>query len=242
MNTIKLYYKYPDNICHIAKITQIHDEYLELDATIAYPAGGGQESDHGVIYLTNDPNIKINFIDTQLVDAKKLDNIDYPDCKIEGRIIHRISPEHLAELNKFSVNDKVTIEIDPNRRRLLTQSHSATHVMYMAVDLIKDNIVNNIIGCHIKPEGGRLDFRTDYRFSQDEINLIEEKANTMINDNLPITIISDLTYPDVRFWLCGDYKIPCGGTHVTNTNEIPLIKISRKSIGTGKERVIFNWK
>lgn len=242
MNTIKLYYKYPDNISHISKITHIYDEYLELDATVAYPEGGGQEGDHGIIYLKNNPNLRINFIDTQLIEATKLDNIDYPDCKVGGKIIHRISPEKLTELNKFAVNDEVTIEIDSNRRRLLTQSHSATHIMYMAVDLIKSNIVNNIIGCHIKPEGGRLDFRTEYRFSQDEIKLIEEKSSTIINDNMPITIISDSIYPDVRYWVCGDYKIPCGGTHVKRTNEIPYIIISRKSIGAGKERVIFNWK
>lgn len=242
MNTIKSYYIYPDNISHISKITHIYDEYLELDETIAYPEGGGQEGDHGIIYLKNNPNVRINFIDTQLIDTTKINNSDYPDCKIGGKIIHRISPEQVTELKKFSVNNEVTIELDSKRRHLLTQSHSATHVMYMAVDLIKNNIVNNIIGCHIKPEGGRLDFHTEHRFSQDEIKLIEEKANTIINDNMSITIISDSIYPDVRYWICGDYKIPCGGMHVKSTNEIPLIKISRKSIGAGKERVIFNWK
>ncbi|OCG43828.1 hypothetical protein A9G35_09920 [Gilliamella sp. Choc5-1] len=169
-------------------------------------------------------------------------NINYPDCKIGGKIIHKIFSEDLYLLNKFTTGDEVIITINTDRRNLLTQSHSATHVMYMAIDLLKSDIVTHILGCHIKPQGGRLDFLTDYRFSQEEIKIIEEKANSIILDNIPTPIEVDPKYPDVRYWICGDYKIPCGGTHTKNTGEIPLIKISRKSIGAGKERVLFQWK
>lgn len=242
MNTIKKYYMFPDTQILIAKVINIYGEYIELDSTIAFPEGGGQEGDHGEICLKINPNVKINFIDTQLIDASKIDDIDYPDCKIGGRIIHKINAEHLPIMNKFKCGEEVLIKIDSDRRKLLTQSHSATHIMYMAIDKLKSNLVNNILGCHIKPEGGRLDFLTDYRFTQDEIKIIEETANSIIEDNLPTTIIADSKYPDIRYWICANYKIPCGGTHTKNTGEIPLMKISRKSIGTGKERVLFRWK
>jgi Ser-tRNA(Ala) deacylase AlaX len=241
MNTKKIYYTTSEVNLHTATIVGINEDSIELDETIAFPEGGGQEGDHGEIFLNNNPNIKVNFIDTQLVNAVKLNDPDYPACKIGGTIIHILPSSQVELIKNFSIGDKINIQIDLDRRNKLTQSHSATHIMYMAIDTLKGNIVNNLIGCHIKPDGGRLDFLTDYRFSPEEIKIIEEKSNSIINDNLKIKIISDITYPDIRTWVCNDYQIPCGGTHVNNSGEIPLIKVSRKSIGKGKERVLFNW-
>lgn len=38
-------------------------------------------------------------------------------------------------------------------------------------------------------------------------------------------------------WVCGEIKMPCGGTHVKSTDEIGKVKLKRKNIGRGKERI-----
>jgi len=40
-----------------------------------------------------------------------------------------------------------------------------------------------------------------------------------------------------RWWECENIKYPCGGTHVKNTKEIGMVKLKRKNLGKGKERV-----
>ncbi|WP_225792305.1 hypothetical protein [Oligella urethralis] len=47
-------------------------------------------------------------------------------------------------------------------------------------------------------------------------------------------------YYDVRYWECNGYVIPCGGTHVKNTKELSSLKLQRKNLGKGKERLIFS--
>ena len=43
--------------------------------------------------------------------------------------------------------------------------------------------------------------------------------------------------PDLKWWHCEDWKMPCGGTHVKNTKEVGQIRLKRKNIGAGKERI-----
>ena len=41
-----------------------------------------------------------------------------------------------------------------------------------------------------------------------------------------------------RVWEIDEYeKMNCGGTHLANTKEIGRVKIKRKNIGAGKERI-----
>jgi Ser-tRNA(Ala) deacylase AlaX len=40
------------------------------------------------------------------------------------------------------------------------------------------------------------------------------------------------------FWKIEDFsKVPCGGTHLKRTSEVGALRLKRKNIGKGKERV-----
>lgn len=62
--TNKLYYKNTDQLSCLAKVVKISSDGIELDQTISYPEGGGQESDHGFISLVRNPKIRLQFNDT----------------------------------------------------------------------------------------------------------------------------------------------------------------------------------
>jgi alanyl-tRNA synthetase len=49
--TQKLYYEDFFLSEAAAKIVKVGPDYIELDATVAYPEGGGQEADQGTISL-----------------------------------------------------------------------------------------------------------------------------------------------------------------------------------------------
>lgn len=234
--TIKRYYEKTEEVECKARIVGVYESAIELDQTIAYPEGGGQEGDHGRIRLREDSNIAIEFNDTQICDAIPVLIDEFPGIRTGGIILHQV--ENRAELRNFHVGDEVVLEIDRERRKKMSLHHSAAHVLYWAIDLCRPGAVRNTIGCHIKTNGARLDFLVEERFTQEEINKIEELANELIRVGCSITMSSREDYPDARYWECNGYVIPCGGTHVKNTNDLPLLKVQRKNIGKGKERLI----
>lgn len=237
-----MYYDDPNSRSCTATIVNVNRNSIELDQTVAYPEGGGQESDHGVIQVTGAAGESINFIDTQLSLTSLLLVDNFPDIKIDGVILHIVADEDIDKLAQFHVGDEVTVTLDSERRQALTQSHTATHLMYLAVDEIQKNVVNNTIGCHIKPDSGRLDFSTDHKFNPEDVKRIEAISNVLIDQQLTITIASREEAPEARYWECDGRVIPCGGMHTDNTREVPYIKVSRKNIGKGKERIQFRFQ
>lgn len=230
-STKKLYY-FDNNmfVCN-AKIINIHESAIEVDQTIAYPEGGGQEGDQGMIFLAEKPEVRIFFTDTKASISK---------CKTGVVILHYVINTH--DLKLFNREDKVCIKIDYIRRKMLSTSHSAIHIIYWAIDLFKKGIVENTIGCHINTDTARLDFSVLNRFTKDDIDKIEAIANEIIDQGYKIKINSSDHYKNIRYWVCENYIIPCGGTHVNNTKEIPYIQLRRKNIGKGKERIMFVWR
>lgn len=219
MKTVKLFYT--NQYECTATITAITEQGIILSQTVAYQMGGGQEGDSGEISLISSPNTNLKFMHT---------------IKDDEYIYH--IPAENTDLSQFSVNDQVLVKIDKTRRKNLTKMHTATHLMYWAIDLFKTGVVHNTIGCHIKEDSGRLDFAVDYKFGQDDLVKIAEIANEIIDKAYPIKIEKDKENPDRRYWVCNDYIIPCGGTHMNNTNAIPHLIIKRKNVGKGKERLI----
>lgn len=230
--TNKIYYQTSSLEPIEAKIVKVHKDGLELDKTIAYPEGGGQIGDEGSISLINDPSISIDFIDTQL----KFTNPFYsenPTCRVDGIINHIV--KDIESLNRFKIGDLVLISINKEKRINTSKTHSAMHLLYAAVMKLRTEI--RTIGCHIKEDSGRFDFSTNENFTKEECLALEENVNNKIKEGIDIKISTDPRHTDVRYWICGEEVIPCGGTHSDNTKNIPLVTISRKNIGKSKERL-----
>ena len=93
-----------------------------------------------------------------------------------------------------------------------------------------------MIGSNISADKARIDFLYDQPLNNVLIE-IEHKINNFLITDQQITRKEDEKSPDLRWWICQDWKMPCGGTHVKSTKGVGRINLKRKNIGSGKERI-----
>ncbi len=236
-NTEKLYYLDPYLHTAHARITNISQNgTVELDRTIAYPEGGGQESDTGfLLHIPSGNKIRFNYVKRVYGESVEVERGHWVD--VSGIILHEIDPEDHDLLTNAVAGDDVEITIDVRRREQLSTSHSASHLLYMGIANVRPDLLSGVIGCHIREGQARFDFRCETKLTVDEVEEIEAIANSLADRNEKISLYASETHPDARYWQCDGYVIPCGGTHLTHTGSIGQMKIKRKNIGKGKERL-----
>lgn len=141
---------------------------------------------------------------------------------------------YVLEANTLKVGDNVHVSIDKERRLKLMRLHSAAHIVHY---VLYPNLNNaTIIGSNVSIDKARLDYGFPEPISK-FLPEIQEKVNKFIANEHDIVCNNDPQEPEKRHWLCADWDMLCGGTHVKNTREIGNIKLKRKNIGAGKERV-----
>lgn len=207
MPTSRLFWEDPYKVECEANVLKVNDNEVVLDQSVFYAFSGGQASDSG----------SINGI--PVVEARKSgDDIIY---KLE-------SPPDFKE------GDKVKIKIDWEKRYKLMKLHAASHVIYFLVE--NKTGLKKIIGSNVTTDKGRLDY--EYPENIDSIlSDIEAKANEEFNQDSLIKMYPDENNPNKRWWECKSWKVPCGGTHPKSTSEIGNVRLKRKNIGSGKERI-----
>ena len=206
--------------------------HLVFDRTPFYPESGGQVGDKGVIY---DGNEKIRVLDT---------------FKENDLVIH------LTEKLPSSLDDKIKIEIDKNRREFISKNHSATHLLHSA---LRDTLGNHISqkGSLVNEKILRFDFSHFSKIDVDSLEKISDIVNDKIFENIKVKIENNVNIEDAKkkgaTALFGekygdkvrvvsiDDKFSlelCGGTHVVSTSEIGQFKIlSESSISSGVRRI-----
>jgi len=209
---------------------------IVLDTTPFYGESGGQTGDTG--YLDGD---NFTFI---VEDTKKpLDNF----------IVHK----GIVLKGEIKIGAKTQFIIDAERRKAIAANHSGTHLLQAALKAV--------LGDHIKQSGSlvnserlRFDFTHFSKITDDEIIRVETIVNNMIRSNRPVqtevcsleealktgaTAVFDEKYGDtvriVRMGVDGELSMElCGGTHVTHTGDIGLLKVLHESaIAAGVRRM-----
>ncbi|WP_153101966.1 alanyl-tRNA editing protein [Paraburkholderia hayleyella] len=219
-----------------ASISKIGKDYVELDATLAYPEGGGQESDIGTLTLPN--GTAIRFIHVRKMYGQRANIPDFPDIQLGGVVEHLIHPDDLPHLALLKNGEQVQISIDTLRRAQLSLSHTASHLLYLGVEQIRPDATEWTLGCHIRPDGARFDFGVSHRFTPEEVFAIEQIANDLVTRGSPVLTYAHSDHIDARYWECEGHIMPCGGTHIGSTAPIGRIAVRRKSMGSGKERLV----
>ena len=195
-----------------AKVSSIEGNRVKLDQSMFFAFSGGQASDFGTINGVN------------VIEAVK-----------EGDKESIIDITYVLEKEpNFKVGDEVEVKIDKERRDKIRNLHSAAHLVWYFVEEKLGKLKS--IGSNVSVDKSRLDYLLDEPISE-HLPEIEEKLNKFIEEDHEIITKEDEEKPDLRWWICGDWKMPCGGTHVKSTKEIGLIKLKRKNIGAGKERI-----
>ncbi len=190
-----------------AVVEAIEDNRVWLDRTVFFAFSGGQASDKGTIGGIN-----------VLEAVAESDDIMYV----------------LEKVPDFGIGDNVIVKIDWERRHRIMRLHSAAHIVYYYFTEAAGQL--KVIGSNISEDKARLDFLCSKPISE-VLPDIEEKANSEILKNWDVKAFKDEKDPSKRVWACSKWLMPCGGTHVRNTGEIGGIKLKRKNIGAGKERI-----
>ena len=230
-------YEEDNSLSQIIMYRKVSDDentnfHLVFDRTPFYPESGGQVGDKGVIY---DGNEKIKVLDT---------------FKENDLVIH------LVEKLPNSLDDKIKIEIDKNRREFISKNHSATHLLHSA---LRDTLGNHISqkGSLVNDKILRFDFSHFSKIDVDSLEKISDIVNDKIFENIKVKIENNVNIEDAKkkgaTALFGekygdkvrvvsiDDKFSlelCGGTHVGSTSEIGQFKIlSESSISSGVRRI-----
>jgi len=190
-----------------ATITFSKDGEITLDNTVFFAFAGGQQSDSGTI-----------------------GGFKVLEARAQGpEIIYKL--EDGANLKE---GDSVQVQVDMEKRKKIMRLHSAAHLVYGVFS--KQYESKKLIGSNVTEDKSRIDFEHETLLTE-LLPPIEEETNKLIEQNAEIKTYPDENKPDRWWWECIGFKYPCGGTHVKSLGEIGKIKLKRKNIGAGKERI-----
>jgi Ser-tRNA(Ala) deacylase AlaX len=197
------------------------DPYLtECNATVT-------KVEEGRVWL--DQTCFFAFSGGQASDSGSINSIPVKEAIAENSDIHYILEGEVKE------GEKVRVEINKEKRKKIMMLHSAAHIVW--VFLCKEIGRQKMIGSNIYEEKARLDIVYDDPLTE-VIPKLEEQSNSFIAEAHEIKTYPDENDEGKRYWEINDFlKMPCGGTHLKNTEEVGSIKLKRKNIGAGKERI-----
>lgn len=233
--THKLYRENPYQTECEAEVVAITKRGIQLNQTVFYGEAGGQIGDTGRLN-------ELAIVDAQHVFGRMLTRPDAPMIQVRTKINHVPS-----SAIPFAVGDTVKVAIDWERRYKIMQMHSAGHlVYYFALKLFGPDgdgrLRGNLKGCRLGNDNGRFDFPSVGKLSAEDIERIQDASNNLIAQSLDINAVPDPEEPDLRWWTCGEIGMYCGGTHVRNTSELPLLRVRRRAKGKGLERIYLEFE
>src|SRR5471032_646041 len=152
--TQKRYYDDPSLGECIAHVVKVDGNRVELDATVAYPKGGGQDADQGMIVLPDGRQIR--FIHVRKMYGNRAMIPDFPDILVDGIIEHVVHEDDVALLALLTEGRQVVVCIDRLRRARLSLSHTESHLLYLGVMDVRPDAIAATLGCHIRPYAADL--------------------------------------------------------------------------------------
>ncbi|MCF0112107.1 MAG: alanine--tRNA ligase [Erysipelotrichaceae bacterium] len=204
-----------------------------LDQTPFYAESGGQIADIGTMTAEG--------IRVEVTDIKKAPH---------KQPLHHV----IVKEGQLKAKTVLHLQVDEARRNRIAANHSSIHLLQSAL--------RTVVGTHVAQAGSyagdeyaRFDFTHFEKVSEQQLKTIEEMVNSFIyNHYAVVTDVMDVEaakktgamalfdekYGDkVRVVRMGDASMElCGGTHVSNTQEIGVFKIqSEESVGSGIRRI-----
>ncbi len=205
---------------------------VAMDRTPFYGESGGQTGDIGSLIGNG-----VEFI---VADTQK-----------DGELWIHVG--HLTK-GKLTVGQSLFATVDLDRRAGIRRAHSATHILHHALHCtVGHNATQR--GSKVEKDALRFDFAHGQALTADELRQVEDIINECIakgaavtTDLLPIEAarrkgamaLFGEKYPDVvRVVSMGDFSVElCGGTHLTNTGQVGLCRItSEEPVAKGVRRI-----
>ena len=203
---------------------------LVLDKTPFYAESGGQVGDTGVLVS--------EFETIEVIDTKKENNL----------------PIHITKQLPAHPDAPMMACVDTDKRAACAANHSCTHLL--------DEALRQVLGTHVEQKGSlvtpdalRFDFSHFQKVTPEQLREVEHLVNAKIRADVPLTEYRNLPiekakelgaialfgekYGDeVRVVQFGSSIEFCGGTHVSSTGKIGMVKIlSESSVAAGVRRI-----
>ena len=203
---------------------------LVLDKTPFYAESGGQVGDTGVLVS--------EFETIEVIDTKKENNL----------------PIHITRQLPAHPDAPMMACVDTDKRAACAANHSCTHLL--------DEALRQVLGTHVEQKGSlvtpdalRFDFSHFQKVTPEQLREVEHLVNAKIRADVPLTEYRNLPiekakelgaialfgekYGDeVRVVQFGSSIEFCGGTHVSSTGKIGMVKIlSESSVAAGVRRI-----
>ena len=226
------YTEYETRILRYRQIKQKNQTLYQivLSETPFYAESGGQVGDTGVL-------------------VSEFETIDIIDTKKENNL-----PIHIAKQLPEHLDAPMMACVDTDKRAACAANHSCTHLL--------DEALRQVLGTHVEqkgslvtPESLRFDFSHFQKVTPEQLREVEHLVNAKIRENIPLTECRNLPiekakelgaialfgekYGDeVRVVQFGSSIEFCGGTHVSATGKIGMVKIiSESSVAAGVRRI-----
>ena len=158
------------------------------------------------------------------------------------------------QTGKLSKGDRISAEVDGERRHSIVLNHSATHLMHAALrSVLGDHVAQK--GSLVAPDRLRFDFSHYEALTRDQLKEIEDIVNQQIRRNIAadtklmkyddavasgaIALFGEKYDDEVRVLKLGEHSVElCGGTHVSSTGDIGVFKItSEGGVASGIRRI-----
>jgi alanyl-tRNA synthetase len=204
---------------------------VKLEESPFYAEGGGQVADSGVLRWPGG--------EARVVDVYRVGE----DQALEVEPAGQIDPAVAVEA-----------EVDRETRHATMRNHTATHLLHAA---LRERLGTHVrqAGSSVRPDKLRFDFTHGQALGSDELRVVEDRVNGWVKASLPVRWLEMQRAEAERLgamalfgekygeWVRmvevdGVSRELCGGTHVANTAEVGIFKISSEGSSAANVRRI----
>jgi alanyl-tRNA synthetase len=203
---------------------------LKLETSPFYAEGGGQVADSGLLRWDGD--------EAEVVD------------------VYRVGGDQVVAIEAKEIPAGAEIEavVDRETRHATMRNHTATHLLHAA---LRERLGTHVrqAGSAVRPDKLRFDFTHGASLSPEELRDVEDRVNEWIKASAPVRWL-EMERPEAEAlgamalfgekygeWvrvveIDGVSRELCGGTHVANTAEIGIFKVTAEGSSAANVRRI----
>ncbi|HVW46271.1 MAG TPA: alanine--tRNA ligase, partial [Solirubrobacterales bacterium] len=227
---------------------------LKLETSPFYAEGGGQVADSGILRWPGGEEAEVLEVFRVGTDQVLEIGARHPRTRERGAEIAGDHEPARAGAEEVPVDGEVEAVVDREKRHATMRNHTATHLLHAA---LRERLGTHVrqAGSAVRPDKLRFDFTHGASLSPAEVCDVEDRVNEWIKASAPVRWL-EMERPEAEAlgamalfgekygeWVRvveieGVSRELCGGTHVANTAEIGVFKLTAEGSSAANVRRI----